>query len=147
MPENPVSMFSGFDAPGLEENYLTVTVIPSLQVMCNWTWPRRRRKAFKFGSASEFGHFSEREEPPASIFHQIFQFSDFASDLESAKSHVKTIFLDTTAQPIPPANISQQIDGRKLRSIGPTLRNLRRRHRNARKSGSHVHCFAAPRRE
>ena len=98
----------------------------------------------KFASASEFGHFSSHERPSASIFHEIFEISDFASDLGPAKSHVKTIFLDTAAQPIPPANISQQTDGRKLKSIGPILRNLRKRHRNARKSGWHFSGFDAP---
>ena len=96
---------------------------------------RLRRKALKFASASEFGHFSSRERPPASIFHEIFEISDFASDLDLAKSHVKTIFLDAAAQPIPPPNISQQTDGRKLKSIGPILRNLRKRDEDARKSG------------
>ena len=73
--------------------------------------------------------------PPASIFHEIFEISEFASDLGPAKSHVKTIFLDTTAQPKPPTNLSQQTDGRTLKSIGPTVRNLRKRHQDARKSG------------
>ena len=79
--------------------------------------------------------FFFHEMPPASIFHEILKNSDFASDLDPAKSHVKTIFLDTTAQPIPPANISQQTDGRKLKSVGPILRNLRKRDQDARKSG------------
>ena len=96
--------------------------------------PRRPRppsraaapQALKFASATEFGHLSSRERPPASIFHETFEISDFASDLDLAKSHVKTIFLDATAQPIPPTNISQQTDGRKLKSIGPISRNVRK---------------------
>ena len=66
------------------------------------------------------------------------KFSKFrisAPDLDLQKSHVKIIFLDTAAQLIPPANISQQTDGRKLKSIGPILRNLRKRDQDARKSG------------
>ena len=86
-------------------------------------------------SANEFSDSSSREGPPTSIFHEIFGISDFASDLDLAKSHVKTIFLDTTAQSIPPTNTSQQTDGRKLKSIGPILRNLRKRDQDARKSG------------
>ena len=56
-------------------------------------------------------------------------------DLGRQKSHVKTIFLDTAAQPIPPTNPSQQTDGRKLKSVGPILRNLRKRNEDARNSG------------
>ena len=73
----------------------------------------RRRKALKFAPASEFVNFSAREGSPASIFFENVEISDFASDLDLAKSHLKTIFLDTAAQPIPPANIFQQTDGRK----------------------------------
>ena len=65
-----------------------------------------RRNALKFASASEVVIFSPREGPPASILNQFFKISDFASDLESAKTYPKIIFLYTTAQTIPPANIS-----------------------------------------
>ena len=41
----------------------------------------------KFASASEFVHFSAREGPPASTSHEIFEISDFASDLDLAKSY------------------------------------------------------------
>ena len=58
--------------------------------------------------------FSQLENPPASISHETFEISDFASDLDPANPHVKTITLDKTPQPIPPASISQQTDGRKL---------------------------------
>ena len=95
----------------------------------------RRRKALKFAPASEFGDFSSHERPPASIFHEIFEISKFAPNLDLHKSHLKTIFLDTAAQPIPPANISQQTDGQKFKFIGPTSRNLRQRNEDARKSG------------
>ena len=47
----------------------------------------------------------------------------------------QTIFLNAAAWPIPPANISQQTDGRKLKSIRPISRNLQKRHANARKPG------------
>ena len=51
--------------------------------------PRRPRppsraaasQALKFASASEFGDFSSREGPPASIFHEIFEISNSAPDL------------------------------------------------------------------
>ena len=68
-------------------------------------------------------------------FMKFLKFRISAPDLDPQKSHVKTIFLDAAAQPIPPTNISQQTDGRKLKSIGPILRNLRKRDEDARKSG------------
>ena len=40
----------------------------------------------KFASTSEFGDYSSREVPPASIFHDIFEISNFAPDLGSRKS-------------------------------------------------------------
>ena len=86
-------------------------------------------------NTSEFNDFSSREGPPAPIFHEIWKFRISATDLDLQKSHVKRIFLDTAAQPIPPANIPQQTDGRKLKSVGPILRNLRKRDQDARKSG------------
>ena len=41
--------------PNPEQHYLLANTIPSLQFMCDWKRPRRRRKAFKFASATEFG--------------------------------------------------------------------------------------------
>ena len=43
----------------------------------------------KFASAREFGDFSPREGPPASIFHEIFEISDFAPDLAPRKSFAR----------------------------------------------------------
>ena len=40
-------------------------------------------------SASEFGDFSTREGPPASIFHEISKISNFAPDLDPHKSFAK----------------------------------------------------------
>ena len=61
--------------------------------------PGRRRKALKFASASEFAHFLAREGPPASIFHENFENSDFMTDLGPKKSGVKQIFTDTAPRP------------------------------------------------
>ncbi len=43
--------------------------------------------------------FSARERPPASIFHENFEISDFMTNLVLAKSGVKQIFPDTTPGP------------------------------------------------
>ena len=48
--------------------------------------------AFKFTSANEFAHFSSHERPPASIFHEIFEISNFAPDLELHKSFAKIFY-------------------------------------------------------
>ena len=57
--------------------------------MCNSKSARRRRKALKFASASEFGNFASRGKPPASIFHEISKISNFAPDLDPHKSFAK----------------------------------------------------------
>ena len=90
-PKCPKILFTKFllRAPGRKEYYLPVNTIPSLQVMSAWQYPRRRRKALKFASASEFADFSLRERSPASIFHEIFEISDFAPDLDPRKSFSK----------------------------------------------------------
>ena len=46
-------------------------------------------QALKFASASQFGDFSSREGPPASVFHEIFDFSSSAPDLGPRKSVAK----------------------------------------------------------
>ena len=136
--------FSCFDAPGLEEYYLDGQEEPSLQNIYNYKWPRRRRKALKFASANEFGDFSSRQRPPASRFHENFRNFGFCIWPWICKISCQNKFPGRGSQPIPPTNAPQQTDGRKLNSIGPILRNLRKRDQDARKSGSHFSCFDTP---
>ena len=92
-------------------------------------------QGIEIASANEFCDFTAREGSPAARYHEIFEISNFAPDLGLTKFCLKEFFWDTAAQPTPPTNISQQTDGRKLKSIGPILRNLRKRHEDARKFG------------
>ena len=57
------------------------------------------KQALKFASANKFAYFSAREGPPASIFHENFEISDFMTDLGRKNSSVKQIFPDTTPRP------------------------------------------------
>ena len=67
--------------------------------------------------SEEFCDFTAREGSPAAIFHEIFEISDFASDLGAAKSRLQEFFWGTAAQPQAPAHISQQTDGRISKTI------------------------------
>ena len=96
-----------------------------------------------FASATGFRHVHFLGGPPASILGKTIQFSDFAAGVDTAKSRIRTKFLDTTATSKPTANISHQTDGRN--------RNLSRRpcanygrNRNVSKSEWHVSSCDAP---
>ena len=97
-----------------------------------------------FASASEFAYFSARERPPALIFSENLVISDFMTDLDPKKSHVKQIFPDTTPGPKCPANISVQTDGRISKTIVRILSRKRKRHQHARNFCSPNFCFEAP---
>ena len=75
------------------------------------------------------------------------KFSKFrisAPDLGVQKSHVKTIFLDTTAQPQPPAHFSRQADGLISNTIVRIQNRKRKRYEDARKFCSPNFCFEVP---
>ena len=74
-------------------------------------------QGIEIASAKKFCDFRARDGSPAAMFHEIFEISNFAPDLGTAKSDVNRIFRDTTAQPEQPAHISQQTDGRISRTI------------------------------
>ena len=106
--------------------------------------PRRRRKALKFASARKFCDFRAREGSPAARYHEIFEISDFASGLESAKSGAQKFLWSTPAQPKPPAHISQRSDGRISKTIVRIQSSKPKRDENARKFCSPFFCFEAP---
>ena len=95
-------------------------------------------------SASEFCDFRAREGSPAARYHEIFEFSNFAPDLNAAKSHLSEFFWDTTAQPQPPTHIRQQTDGRISKTIVGISSNKPKRDANARKFCSPNFCFETP---
>ena len=101
-------------------------------------------QGIEIASAKEFCDFTTREGSPAAIFHEIFEISNFATDLRPAKSHVKRIFRDTVARPQPPAHIPQQTDGRISQTIVRIQSRKPKRDENARKFGSPFFCFEAP---
>ena len=141
MRENPVHIFIVSTSPPREEHYLPVSEIPFLPTMCMFEMTAGRRKALKVASTNTFGKFPSHEKPPANIFHENPKISNVAPSHGATKQLYKGMFLDATAQPTPPANICEETHKRKFKSVGPILRKLR--HQDARKSGSHFHCFDA----
>ena len=101
-------------------------------------------QGIEIASARKFCDFSAREGSPAAIFHEIFEFSNFAPGLEWQKSGVQEFFRDTAAQPQPPAHISQQTDGRILKTIARIQSRKPKRAENAPKFCSPNFCFEAP---
>ena len=74
-------------------------------------------QGIEIASTKKFCDFSAREGSPTARYHEIFEISNFASDLGAAKSHLQIFFWDTAAQPQPPAHISQRSDGRISQTI------------------------------
>ena len=56
-------------------------------------------QSIEIASASEFFDFTAREGSPAARYHEIFEISNFAPDLDLAKSHLQEFFWDTAATP------------------------------------------------
>ena len=101
-------------------------------------------QGIEIASAKKFCDLKAREGSPAARYHEIFEISNSAPDLEDAKSHAKRIFRDTAAQPKPPAHVSQQSDGRISKTIVRILSSKPKRDENARKLCSPNCCFEAP---
>ena len=101
-------------------------------------------QGIEIASARKFCDFSAREGSPAAIFHENFEISNFAPDLGLDKFCVKQFPKDTATQPQPPAHISQQSDGRILKTIVRIQRRKPKRYENARKFCSPNFCFEAP---
>ena len=53
----------------------------------------------EIASANEFFDFTAGEGSPAARYHEIFEISNFAPDLDLAKSHLQEFFWDTAAPP------------------------------------------------
>ena len=85
-----------------------------------------------------------REGSPAARYHEVFEISNFAPDLDAAKSHLQEFFWDTAAQPKPPAHISQQTDGRISKTIVGIRSSKPKRDENVRKFRSPIFSFEAP---
>ena len=100
-------------------------------------------QGIEIASAKKFCDFSAREGSPAAIFHENFEISNFAPDLEDAKSDAKRIFQDTAGQPKPPAHIPQRSDGRISQTIVRIQSKKPKRDENAPKFCSPIFCFEA----
>ena len=92
-------------------------------------WNSRQREHFVI-----LGHVKGS---PAARYQEIFEISNFAPDLGLTKFCFKRIFLDTTAQPKPPAHISQQSDGRIPKTIVRIQSRKPKRDQNARNLTAH----------
>ena len=101
-------------------------------------------QGIEIASASEFCDFTAREGSPAARFHENFEISNFAPDLDLTKFCLKQFFWDAPAQPKPPAHISQQSDGRISKTIVGIQSRKPKGHGNARKFCSPNFCFEAP---
>ena len=101
-------------------------------------------QGIEIASAKNFCDFRAREGSPAAIFHENFEISNFAPDLELPKSHLHEFFWGTPAQPKSPAHISQQSDGRISKTIVGIQSTKPKRHRNARNFCSPIFRFEAP---
>ena len=98
----------------------------------------------EIASARKFCDFKAREGSPAATFHEIIEISNFVPDLDAAKSRLQEFFWDTTAQPKPPAHISQQTDGRISQTIVRIQSSKPKRDENAPNFCSQLFCFEAP---
>ena len=105
---------------------------------------RAAPQGIEIASAKKFCDFKAREGSLAARFHEIFEISNFASDLDPAKSHVQKSFWETAAQPSPPPHISQRSDERLPQTILRIQSSKPKRDENARKFCSPNFCFAAP---
>ena len=130
-----------FDAPREEEYCLPVPDIPSLQVMCDLKWPRRRRKASQFALPTKNGNRSFTRKATSATISWKFPNSECCIRPWRRNVWYHKHFPGRQSPMNTRNTYLWKNDGRKLKIVGSHLCKSRRSHQEARKPCSHVYYF------